>query len=255
MSAAIFTHALRDYLRPRRIIPWLLLAGVCLLLAAVWRQLDRTATQADQYAAVSSILVFRLMALASAIFSTAIISGELEGRTIVYLLTRPVPRPLLLLSRYAASVVVVAALGIVSALATSVGAYGVKFLSNPLLGMDIVALIVGAVSYGALFLFVSLIFNRALIICALFAFGWEASIPNLQGDLFRLSVSSYLQAIASHPADAGNRALALFQGSLNAGAISSSQAYMILGSMVLLLLGVGSWWFTHFEFVPREEAE
>jgi ABC-2 type transport system permease protein len=255
MTMAIFSQALREYLRFRRVVPWFMLAGICLLLAVVWKQLDRTAQPIDQYASVSSMLVFRLLALASAIFTTAILSQEVEQRTIVYLLTRPVSRWRLLLTRYVASVIVVTFVGAVAAIVTSIGAYGTGFMSNPLLGRDILALGVGALAYGALFLFVSLLFNRALIICALFAFGWESSIPNLPGDLYRLSIFSYLQAIAEHPTTGGNGVLSLLSGSAGGAAISRGQAFMVLGLMVVGLLAVSAWWFTHFEFVPREDAE
>ncbi|MGV3618041.1 MAG: ABC transporter permease [Fimbriimonas sp.] len=252
---AIFSQALREYLRLRRVLPWFMLAGICLLLAYLWKQLDRTAQPIDQYASVSSMLVFRLLALASAIFTTAILSQEVEQRTIVYLLTRPVPRWRLLLTRYVASVIVVTIVGAFAAVVTSIGAYGPGFMNNPLLGRDILALAVGALAYGALFLFVSLLFNRALIICALFAFGWESSIPNLPGDLYRLSVFSYLQAIAEHPTSGGGGVLSLLSGTAGSAAITKGQAFMVLGLMVAGLLAVSAWWFTHFEFVPREDAE
>lgn len=254
MSVAIFSQALREYLRPRRSLSWILLALLCLALSAGWKGLDPKASALDQYATVSSILVFRLMALASAVFTTAILTQEVEQRTIVYLLTRPVPRWQLLLVRYAASVVAVAAVGILAALLASVGAYGANFAANPLLAKDILALGVGAVAYGALFLLVSLLFNRSLMICSLFAFGWESSAPSLPGDLFRLSIYSYLQAIARHPTSGGNGLMERLGGSAAINAISQVQAFTILGSMTLALLALSAWWFTHFEYIPRDDV-
>jgi ABC-2 type transport system permease protein len=254
MTTAIFSQALREYLRPRRVLPWLLLAMLCFVLAAFWNRLSPSSTQVDRYANVSAMLVFRLLALASAIFTTAIVSQEVEQRTIVYLLTRPVPRWRLLLTRYVASVLTVSFVGVFAAVVTSIGAYGGDFASNPLLGKDILALIIGALAYGALFLFVSLLFNRALIICALFAFGWESSIPSLPGDMYRLSVYSYLQAIAQHPGSDQPNALSKLSG-VTSSAITTSQAYVTLGILVVSLLALSAWWFTHFEYVPREDAE
>lgn len=254
MTMAIFSQALREYLRPRRVLPWLMLAMLCLLLAAVWSKLNAQALPVERYANVSSMLVFRLLALASAIFTTAIVSQEVEQRTIVYLLTRPVPRWRLLLTRYVASVITVTVVGVFAAVVTSIGAYGGGFMGNPLLGRDIVALTMGALSYGALFLFVSLLFNRALIICALFAFGWESSIPSLPGDMYRVSIYSYLQAIAAHPGNDQPNVLSKLSGSTSS-AITPTAAYVTLGILVVVLLALSSWWFTHFEYVPREDAE
>ena len=119
MESAIFGQALREYLRPRRLIPWLLLAVLCAVLAFFWGNLNRESTMAGRYAMVSSMLVFRLLALMSAIFTTAIVTQEVEQKTIVYLLTRPVPRWKLLLMRYLASVLVVAVISIITAAPTT----------------------------------------------------------------------------------------------------------------------------------------
>jgi ABC-2 type transport system permease protein len=254
LESAIFGQAMREYLRPKRLLPWLALSGLCFLLALVWVQLDPSSKPDGRYATVSSILVFRLLALASAIFTTAIITQEVEQRTIVYLLTRPVPRWKLLLIRYAASVLVVAMIGIIGAVLATLGAYR-GLGSNPVLANDILALFVGAVAYGALFLFVSLLFNRSLIICALFAFGWESSIPNMPGEMYRLSIFSYLQAIAEHPSQGNNKALSLLSGSAGDNVITRTGAFTTLGVLIVIALGLSAWWFTRFEYVPREDAE
>lgn len=250
MDSAIFGQAMREYLRLKRLAPWLALSMLCLVLSCYWVKLDPESTASGRYGIVSSILVFHLLALASAIFTTAIISQEVEQKTIVYLLTRPVPRWKLLLIRYVASVIVVTLVGAIAAGLTSLGAGSSSLLSN-----DVIALGVGAAAYGALFLFVSLLFNRALIICALFAFGWESSIPNMPGEMYRMSIFSYLQAIAQHPSQGDNRGLAILTGTASNNVISRSAAFMDLGFLVVVLLAASAWWFTKFEYVPREDAE
>ena len=176
MESAIFTQALKEYLRAKRVLPWLFLSLLCFALSKYWSHLQEGATAAQAYGQVSSIMVFHIEALASAIFTTAIISQEVEQRTIVYLLTRPVPRWKLLVIRYLASALVVFGIGVFGAILTAIGSG-----DHSLLSKDIVALAVGAFAYGALFLMVSLLFNRAMIICLLYAFGWEISIPSLPG--------------------------------------------------------------------------
>jgi len=250
VQAAVFGQAIREYLRARRLIPWIILSFICFLLAKSWHFLDPGADGSAAYSAVSSILVFHLLALTSAIFTTAIISQEVEQKTIVYLLTRPVPRWMLLLTRYVASVLVVAALGIFSAILTAVGAG-----SSSLLAGDCFAILVGAMAYGAIFLFVSLLFNRSLIICILYAFGWEAAIPNLPGEMYRLSVFSYLQAIAEHPSEGDSKGLSFLTGTAGSNALSRGSAMTTMVVMTVVLLALAAWWFTKFEYVPREDAE
>ncbi len=254
MGSAILGQAFREYLRTRRLWPWLALGFVCLGVGASWHYLNPSADRPQAYSTVSSMLVFHLLALASAIFTTAIVSQEVEQKTIVYLLTRPVPRWKLLLLRYAASVTVVALIAIFAALLTSLGTFH-GLVSNSFLPRDVLALFIGALSYGALFLFVSLLFNRSLVICALFAFGWESVIPDMPGEMYKLSIFSYLQAIAQHPAPTDNQALSLLTGASSGSTLTPSTAYLCMGILVVGLLALSAWWFTHFEYVPREDSE
>ena len=255
MVRAIFLQALGDYLRFRRIFPWLLLAVASFGLTFLFSYLMPTDTLGGRYSTISDIMVFKVLALASAIYTTAIIGGEVEQRTIVYLLTRPVPRWMLLLVRYVASVLVVSLLTIIVAVATSLGVYHSAVFSNPMLSHDIVAIVIGAMAYGALFLFISLLFNRAMIICLLFAFGWETSVPNMPGEVFYLSINSHVQGIAAHLAGAENKGLALLAGTAGDNIIAPSVAWFSLIGVVIVCLAAASWWFTNFEYVPREDAE
>lgn len=255
MEQAIFGQALKEYLRARRLIPWLLLGVACAVLAFAWKSLQADSQPLERYASVSSMLVFRLVALASAIFTTAIISQEVEQRTIVYLLTRPVPRWKILVLRYLASVLVVALLGILSAVLTSVGAFS-SLAGNSLLGNDIMAITMGAFAYGALFLFVSLIVNRAMIVCLLFAFGWETMVPNMPGTMDRLSILTYLQAIAQHPAlENSGKVMQMATSTGGANVVTPDRAWATLTILVLVMVSLSAWWFTHFEYIPREDAE
>jgi ABC-2 type transport system permease protein len=254
MEAYLFTSSVREFLRFRRIAIWIVLAFAGMGLAILWPHLDDS-SKTDQYTNVSAILVFHLLPLASAIFTTAVVSQEVEQKTIVYLLTRPVLRWKLIVMRFIASACVVAALGILSAVAVSFGVYGAGFLSNPLLPKDCIALVFGALSYGALFLLISLLFNRAMIICLLFAFGWETSVPNMPGEMYQLSINSQLQAIAEHPSTSDSKPLGLVSGTLSTNLITASSAYVTLTLLTVILVSVSALWFTRFEYVPREDAE
>lgn len=255
MEIYLVTQALKEFLRVRRLLPWILLAGLTFLLGSVWHVLSPNSPQVDQYAQVSAILVFRVLGLASAIYTTAIISQEVEQKTVVYLLTRPVERWKLLMTRYLASAIVVALIGVGSTIALSIAVY--HGFGNPLFVKDVEAMIIGAFAYGALFLFVSLLFNRSMLICLLFVFGWETSVPNMPGELYRLSIFSYLQSIAEHPQSQalGRSLMALVSGTLGTNTVSSGTAITTLVVVMALGLAASAWWFTHFEYVPREDAE
>lgn len=256
MEAYLFTSTLREFLRFKRVFIWILIAFFGMGVAALWPYLDSRAALADQYSTVSKIFVIHVLALVSAIYTTAIVSQEVEQKTIVYLLTRPVARWKLLLMRYLAATTVVSALGILGAVLVSFGVFKGGFLGNEVLMKDIFAMVLGAFAYGALFLVVSLLVNRAMLVSLLFAFGWEGIVPNMPGEMYRLSIYSHVLAIAEHPAGSAERGpVGLLAGTLSTNAISRSSAIMILVILSVALISVGCLWFTRFEFVPREDAE
>lgn len=257
MGRAIFLQAMGDYLRPRRIAAWVIAALFGMLLALIWPMINAQHTDAiEAYSAGSLTVVFRILSLASAIFASANISAEIEQRTIVYLVTRPVPRWLLILVRYLACVLVVSMICIFAAILVSAAAYRGNPFANPLLGRDVLALVLGAFTYGGLFLFVTLLFNRSMIICLIYAFAWETIVPQMPGTMYYLSINSHLQALAAHPAKVSQSPFLNFVAGLaGTNTISESVAAPVLVLLTLATAAAAAWWFTHFEFVPRDDVE
>ena len=251
----LYTHALKEMFRLRRFLPWIGVAVFIAFMGFMWPNLSPDSTNIQQYSDLSSMLIFRALALASAIYTTSIVSQEVEQKTIVYILTRPVARWKMLLARYLASVTVVSTIAIVCVLFLSAVTFRGNIGENSLLGGDVKAVIVGAFCYGALFLFVSLVSSRAMIICILFAFGWELSMGNLPGDLSYLTVYSYLQSLAQHPAATGGPKEKLLTGELGTAAITPSLAIQVMVITTIALAAICLWWFSHFEYIPREDAE
>lgn len=234
---------------------WVVIALALFGMAVLFKRVNPQKTPEEMYALLSSILVFRLLPLASAIFSTAVVSQEVEQKTIVYLLTRPVPRAQLIGMRTLASITVVALVTFLGAILVSGAVHGGGALGNPLLWRDLKAIVIGSAAYGALFVFVSLLINRAMIVCLLFAFAWETSVPNMPGSMYYLSITSYLTAIAERPAAATGDFMQLLAGAFGNNTLTPGVAIPAM----LLLTGVcavaAMAWFTKFEYVPREDAE
>lgn len=257
MEAFLFASSLKDNLRLGRLLPWLLLGLIALAMGTVWHRLNPDATQLDQYSSVVKIFVLHLLALVSAVYTTAILSQEVEQKTIVYLLTRPVPRWKLLLFRWLSSVLVVTLIGWLGLFMVSFGVFRSGWLSNPLLLGDMKSVLFGAFAYGALFLLVSLLFNRAMIICLIYAFGWELSVPNMPGEIYFASVFSHMQAIAQHPSSqtSDNKLVQAMMGDLGVNTLSPGTSYAVLILLTALCAGLSLMWFSKFEYVPREDAE
>ncbi len=253
--AYLYTSAVREFLRFRRLAIWFVIGLALLGMALVFKNVNQGKPSQDMYALLSSILVFRLLPLASAIFSTAVVSQEVEQKTIVYLLTRPIPRARLILMRTLASMTVVAIVTFVGAVLVSGAVYGAGALSNELLWRDVKAIVVGAAAYGALFVFVSLLINRAMIVCLLFAFAWETSVPNMPGSMYYLSITSYLTAISERPSAGSGDFLQLLAGSFGQNTLTPGSAYPAMLILIGACVVASMTWFTKFEYVPREDAE
>ncbi len=255
IARVLFLHALRDFLRFRRVLAWLLVIAGVAVAGWVWSGLMGDMAATDVYARLSSILTFRVLPLAAAVFATAVVGQEVEQKTIVYLLTRPVGRPTLLLSRAAAATLVVYAIAAACALTVALATrFGPGVAGS--LARDLVALAVGSLAYVGLFLVVSLLLNRAMVVCLLYAFGWETSVGNMPGDLYHLAVSSYLAAIGSKPAPtSGNPMLDLLSGQLGLNLISPERAWTVLVALIVVCVVFAARWFATHEYVPREDAE
>lgn len=248
-----FRYLLKEGLRLRKVLPWLLLAFASFLFAAFWTRFASDATPVDRYVNVINLLVFRLLPLSAAIYSTMIVAQEIEQKTIVYLLTRPIPRWQLILGRWlatATTVVIISVIGMVAAHLGSGG--GTKFFAR-----DLIAVALGAAAYTSLFMFVTLLFNRALMICVLFAFGWESSVPNLPSGMQGLSILAHMQAIAKHPdgGESSGQVLDLIAGLLGKTDMNPLTSGFGLLVFSVVMVGLSAYWFSTHEFIPREDSE
>ncbi len=113
---------------------------------------------------------------------------------------------------------------------------------------DLWVLPLGALAYGGLFLFLATILNRPLLYGLVFAFGWESWVPNMPGDFNKVSLMSYLRALAPHavPPDVG---------ALSPQTITSGTAWVVLIGFSLFILAAACVIFSTNEYVPREDAE
>ncbi len=256
MGGFLFASALRDYLRPSRLVAWGAAALGVFGIGVAWVRLGGKMAPDQAYGQLASLVVYRVLALASAVFSTMVVGQEVEQRTIVYLLTRPAPRAKVLLARFLASAVAATLAGWACAVAAGLSVYGLGAFGRDAFLWDLLLVPVGSLAYGALFVWLSLVVNRALVWCLLFAFGWESFVPNLSGSLFYASVLTYIKALSHHPKPSEEMAfLNLLAGQLGGGSVSPALAWVATAGIVAAFVGLACWWFRHFEFTPREDVE
>jgi ABC-2 type transport system permease protein len=124
---------------------------------------------------------------ALALGSTSI-GGDREDRTLVFLLVRPIPRALVLLAKYCASLPIALALVGVSFLAYCLlaGSAGASALPRYL-----PALLLMTVAYVSLFHLFAVMFRHATIAALVYALLFELMLGNTPGVIKRLAVNFY----------------------------------------------------------------
>ena len=246
--------ALRDAVRPKRLTAGLLLLLLPALMGLLWRSLAPAGkfVPADAYNLLSSLLVFGfILTILAVIYGTGVLSQDIEQRTIVYLLTRPVPRWRILLSKFIAGWLAITLTASLAAILLAVVVFGpVKMFSSAPFLRDLRILPVGALAYGSLFLLLATLLARPLIYGLLFAFAWESWVPSMRGAFGRLSIMTYLRVLAPHPLGENDAAL----DAVAPTGIPMGQAWLILGLLIALPLLAALITFSVREYAPREDA-
>ncbi len=147
-----------------------------------------------------------VMPIAALIFGAAIISEEVEDRTVTYLFTRPIPRPALLLGRWFSALAVMAGMFFVSACSAawilaqafpeSTGADESFAWSLPL----VLVMIVGSGVYSMLFALAGVLFKRPMILGLAYVFASENLLllsPMVPGQIGSLTIQYHLRGLVS----------------------------------------------------------
>ena len=139
-----------------------------------------------------------LVLLLALFYGTSICLEEVEGRTLTYLTTRPVPKSAVILGKFAAYAlfqVVMVNVGIIlSFLVLSFRTTGGP-LSYDVLLKYCGVLTLGILAYTAFFTLLGTLAKRALLFGLLFAFGWETVVQYFPGTTQRFTIAHYLKSM------------------------------------------------------------
>jgi len=146
-------------------------------------------------------------------FGTSIAAEEVENRTLVYLITRPVPKPAIVFGKFAAYS---ALMGGMTALGLAISFFilNAARLGEPALYATFFrylgVLVLGILAYTAFFAFLGTVLKRAIILGLVFGFGWETAIQYFPGSTQRFSIVHYLKSLLPYrPGGGGGRGVAL----------------------------------------------
>lgn len=155
------------------------------------------------------------------LYATSLLRNELEEGTLVYLVTRPIAKPVLLIAKYAAATLFSSALLIVGFVAFYAAflVFGPSELGDfayaDRLLRFMVAGVLGVVGYGAIFTLVGLISRRALIWGIAYGFLSEFVLTMIPAVVKKLTVMHYLRSIALSDLRFGDQDVGEFLGLLD----------------------------------------
>lgn len=175
-------------------------------------------------------------------YATAAIGGERESRSLVWLMTRPLPRSAVYLAKF---------LGTLPwCLLFSVGGFAVICLAGGQLGREAFriywpAAIAGTVALSALFHLIGAIFRRPVIVGLVYVFFFEFLVASLPGSLKLLSLTFYVRSLMYNGAAAAG-----YPGEMVnvAQPVSSETAWAVLAAVSVGLTGLGMWLFARTEY-------
>jgi ABC-2 type transport system permease protein len=194
MTSALVSITLRALLNRRRTILLALLGVVLVAIVGLFLLSDPSPDQALEVTRelLRSLAIGVLLPLVAVIVGTAVIGSELDDGTIVYLLARPVPRWRIIVVKLLVAWLVVSLL---VAPATLVA--GLIGQDDPALAIGFaLATVVGALEYTAVFVALSLITSRALIVGLAYVVIWEGVVAGLFAGTRSLSVSQHVLSVA-----------------------------------------------------------
>lgn len=141
---------------------------------------------------VFSIFLSFLLPVWSLSFATEALGGDRETNSLLWLLTRPLPRPAIYLGKFLA--VLPWSIGF------NVGGFAILCIAGGSAGMQAFRLFWPAVmwatlAFAALFFLMGAIFRRPAVMAILYAFFLETVLANMPGTLKRISIGFYTRCL------------------------------------------------------------
>jgi ABC-2 type transport system permease protein len=161
---------------------------------------------------LSTAVIHFLVTFVSLFYGTALISEELEGKTLTYLFVRPVSKPVIMLGKFIALIWISSILVLPSVILC----YLILYLGRQplledavILGKDLGVVFLALLAYGSLFSLFGAWLKHSMLVGLLYAFGWEGIISYLPGVTRKLTLGHYIQSVFPHE-DATTSLAAIF---------------------------------------------
>jgi len=255
-ARGVFDVALEGMIWSRRSLLMGVMLGLPMAFAVLYRlvlvaRLPPRVSGFDLYGYIVSFYYVRtVLPLAALFYASSLVADEVEGKTLTYLLTRPIQRASILTGKFAAYVTTVLSLTLPATvvtffvLATARGFAGLGSAVPELL-RDLGVIALTLVVYGALFALFGVGLRRPVIPGLLFLFAWEL-VANLPGYLPRLTITAYLRSLLRHrPPEEGF-------SQLFAQVLPAPLCLWVLAVLTVLLLAAAVGIFSRREYVMEQ---
>jgi ABC-2 type transport system permease protein len=185
-----------------------------------------------------------LMPLWSLTFATAAIGSDREGKSLIWFLTRPLPRWAIYLAKF---------LGVLPwCLLFNLGGFALLCLAGGEVGRTVLglywpAILAGSLAFTALYCLIGAVFSRPAVVGMLYAFFFETILSELPvpGTLKRLSINYYTRCIlygSAEVQDIPTESGVLFVP------LSETTAWIVLVGSTIVLSLIGMFAFSRLEY-------
>ncbi len=243
MTLTLLSLTAHQLLGRRRAILIGLLALIPVVVALLIRFAGDTGDEPAYATAAGTIggfVFLLLLPIGALVFGTSALGSEVEDGTVVYLLAHPIPRWRVIVVKAIVASSATILLTVPATLATALIILD-GFDEASLWWAATAATTVGSVVYSTLFVGLSTITSRALIIGLVYVFVWEAFITNLFDGTRWISVREYVEGVG----DALTTAEPV-TADLEGGEAGIASVVVVAASLV-----VGTWFLTRFEIGER----
>jgi ABC-type transport system involved in multi-copper enzyme maturation permease subunit len=245
------THFTRVLLSKRMLLCALMALGPAVIAALVLSSAHGAPPSIEVLVFPGWMLLLQVVVPASSLLAgSAVISEEVEDRTITFLFTRPVPRAALLLGRWGATALILALLLGSSALllAASVEAFapaGAAPIPHREVSLPLAAMAAtGGVVYSALFAVIGVFLKRPMIVGLAYTFVIEGFLANLPGKSKGLTVLYHLRSYVASRSPAWDQVIEEIPIELE----PQSASLTWLAVVLVVALALGAWGVSRRQF-------
>jgi len=228
MSTVAYITA-RGLFGRRRVLLLLPLPILLVGLALLCRAYDVHPDQWGQ-AVVVGLGLAVLLPVTSLIVGTGVLGSEVDDGTIIHILTKPLPRRDIILAKLLVAAGVSAVVSAVPLFVTGVLADNVHF------GLALaIAAVIGAIAYTALFLLLSLVTRRPVLLGLVYILVWEGLLGRFVSGTRVLSIEQYVITIADKIAPTD-----ILPGKVNLTVAIVMSAIFVIGGTLYAINRLGS---------------